>query len=58
MYKKKMYSELVFYVEACYSGSLFSGLPTDINVFATTAADPYQSAFFWVNFNFLFFIFI
>jgi len=41
MHKKKMYSELVFYVEACYSGSLFVGLPTDINVFATTSADPY-----------------
>lgn len=41
MFNKKMYSELVFYVEACYSGSLFEGLPTNINVFATTAADPY-----------------
>ena len=37
---KSLWSKLVFYMEACESGSMFKGLlPTDINVFATTAAD-------------------
>ena len=35
------YEKLVFYMEACNSGSMFEGLlPTDINVYATTAANP------------------
>jgi len=39
------FSELVFYIEACESGSIFDGLlPTDINVYATTAANPTESS--------------
>ena len=39
MQQKKLFSELVFYMEACNSGSMFAGLlPNDINVYATTAA--------------------
>jgi len=41
MHTKNMYQKLVFYMEACNGGSMFAGLlPTDINVFATTAANP------------------
>merc|ERR1719175_250391 len=46
MYSKKMYSKLVFYVEACESGSMFEGLLDDsINVFATTASNATTSSY-------------
>ncbi|KAH9118128.1 hypothetical protein AeMF1_008553 [Aphanomyces euteiches] len=39
------FKELVFYVEACESGSMFKNLlPTDINVYATTAANDHESS--------------
>ena len=39
------YKKLVFYIEACESGSIFDGtLPADINVYATTAANPSESS--------------
>lgn len=60
-HKNKMYKRLVFYLEACESGSMFNVhpllsirwslwlvqtlLPTDINVYATTAANPEESRF-------------
>jgi len=45
MHDNKMYKKLVFYMEACESGSMFQGLlPTDINVFATTAANAEESS--------------
>jgi len=41
MHTSNMYKKLVFYMEACNGGSMFANLlPADINVFATTAADP------------------
>lgn len=41
MHSKNMYRKLVFYMEACNGGSMFANLlPKDINVFATTAANP------------------
>jgi len=40
MYRKQMYSEMVIYMEACESGSMFEDiLPDNINVFAITAAN-------------------
>jgi legumain len=39
-----MYKELVFYLEACESGSMFQTLPKDIGVFATTAANAQESS--------------
>ena len=39
-----MYKELVFYLEACESGSMFQTLPKDIGVFATTAANAKESS--------------
>nr|CAX72774.1 legumain [Schistosoma japonicum] len=42
----RRYSKLVIYVEACESGSMFAGLlPTDINIYATTAARPDESSY-------------
>lgn len=45
MHRAKMYNKLVFYLEACESGSMFENLLADnINVYATTAATPSQSS--------------
>ncbi|CAL1289552.1 unnamed protein product [Larinioides sclopetarius] len=41
MHEKNMYKKMVIYIEACESGSMFEGiLPQNINVYATTAANP------------------
>ena len=46
MYEKKMYKELVFYMEACHSGSMFQDLlPKNISIYAVTAANPRESSF-------------
>ncbi|KAK4262639.1 hypothetical protein QN277_028177 [Acacia crassicarpa] len=40
------YKEMVIYVEACESGSLFEGImPTDLNVYVTTASNAEESSF-------------
>ena len=45
MYDKQMYKELVFYLEACESGSMFDGqLPDNIKIYAMTAANPSESS--------------
>jgi legumain len=45
MYDKKMYQKLVFYLEACESGSMFENiLPKNISIFATTAANAKESS--------------
>jgi legumain len=46
MYNNKQYKEMVFYIEACESGSMFNGLLKDEwNIYATTAANPYESSY-------------
>jgi len=46
MYQKKMYKELVFYLEACHSGSMFDKkLPSNISVYTTTAAHRNESSY-------------
>ncbi|KAL6064727.1 hypothetical protein STEG23_024809 [Scotinomys teguina] len=45
MYEHKMYQKMVFYIEACESGSMMNHLPDDINVYATTAANPKESSY-------------
>lgn len=46
MYNNSMYNELVFYLEACESGSMFNQiLPNNISIFATTAANPSESSY-------------
>ena len=45
MHAMNMYDEMVLYIEACESGSMFDGLLADnINVYATTAANPNESS--------------
>jgi legumain len=45
MYENKMYDEMVLYIEACESGSMFEGiLASDINVYATTASNAIESS--------------
>jgi len=45
MYDNQMYNQLVFYLEACESGSMFEGiLAQNISVYATTAANPTESS--------------
>ncbi|KAG6611764.1 Vacuolar-processing enzyme [Phytophthora cinnamomi] len=45
MHDKKMYKELVFYMEACESGSMFSdSFMKSINAYVTTAANGYESS--------------
>jgi len=40
-----MYNKLVFYMEACESGSMFENvLPTNINVYVTTASNAVESS--------------
>merc|ERR1712198_337970 len=46
MYEDKKYHKMVMYIEACESGSMFSGtLPSDINVMALTAANGSTSSY-------------
>jgi legumain len=45
MYENKLYQEIVLYIEACESGSMFDNiLPNNINVYAVTAANPDESS--------------
>ncbi|XP_054159327.1 legumain-like [Oppia nitens] len=46
MHENKRYSKLVFYIEACESGSMFNKLlPKDINIYATTASSPTEPSY-------------
>lgn len=46
MHQKKMYAKLLFYLEACESGSMFKGLLSpSLNVFATTASNATTSSY-------------
>jgi len=46
MHQKNAYKQLVFYIEACESGSMFADiLPADISIYATTASTPDQSSY-------------
>uniref|UniRef100_A0A6B2L507 Legumain prodomain domain-containing protein n=1 Tax=Arcella intermedia TaxID=1963864 RepID=A0A6B2L507_9EUKA len=45
MKERKMYGRLVFYMEACESGSMFNGVVGgDLDVYVTTASSPVQSS--------------
>lgn len=48
MWAKKQYQEAVFYLEACESGSMFQGFPTNQKFYALTAANPDESS--WGNY--------
>lgn len=44
MKDQKMFGELVFYLEACESGSMFPNLNADENIYALTASNATQSS--------------
>lgn len=45
MEEKGMFGEMVFYLEACESGSMFPSLTADQNVYAVTASNATQSSY-------------
>ncbi|KAG9395150.1 Peptidase C13 legumain [Carpediemonas membranifera] len=45
MHEHRMYKQLVFYMEACESGSMFEGKTLPPNMFTSTAANPSQSSY-------------
>ena len=46
MHQRNTYNRLVFYLEACESGSMFENLLSDsINIYATTAANAHESSY-------------
>lgn len=46
MNKQKKFAKMTIYIEACESGSMFDGLlPGNVNVYATTAANPDESSY-------------
>ena len=45
MKEKGMYKNIIYYIEACYSGSIFNQLDNDLNIYALTAASPKEQSF-------------
>uniref|UniRef100_A0A1A8IRC4 Legumain n=1 Tax=Nothobranchius kuhntae TaxID=321403 RepID=A0A1A8IRC4_NOTKU len=45
MHQNNKYKKMVFYIEACESGSMMNHLPPDIDVYATTAANAHESSY-------------
>ena len=44
MKEKKMYKNIIFYLESCYSGSMFENINPDLNVYSVTAASPSEQS--------------
>ena len=44
MHTNNLYKEMVFYLEACESGSMFLDLPKDWRIYATSASSPDESS--------------
>ena len=45
MYDDEMYKHLLIFLETCFSGSMFKGLPTNENVYVITAADATHESY-------------
>ena len=45
MYMDKQYKQMLWYVEACYSGSMFDELSPDMNITAHTASNTKESSY-------------
>ena len=45
MHDQKMYSKLVFYLEACESGSMFTELSSDMGIYAVSASSATKSSY-------------
>lgn len=44
MHENGLYNKLVFYLEACESGSMFTELRKDTRIYALSAANPHESS--------------
>ena len=44
-YLQQLYGKWVWFMEACYSGSMFPNLPDNVNIYVMTAADDQHSAY-------------
>ena len=44
MKSKKMYKNIIFCLESCYSGSMFNNINPDLNVYSITAASPSEKS--------------
>ena len=44
MKSKKMYKNIIFYLESCFSGSMFYNINSDLNVYSLTAANPSEQS--------------
>ena len=44
MKSKKMYKNIIFYLESCYSGSMFNNINPNLNVYSITAASPSEKS--------------
>ena len=44
MRKKNMYKNIIYYMESCYSGSIFTELNPELNIYALTAASPKEQS--------------
>ena len=44
LYENKKYEKLVYYLEACESGSMFLNLPAAWNIYAVSAANERESS--------------
>ena len=44
LYENKKYEKLVYYLEACESGSMFLNLPATWNIYAVSAANDRESS--------------
>jgi len=44
MFDNGMYKSLVFYLEACESGSMFEALSKDISIYGLSASNPTESS--------------
>jgi len=45
MYNNKKYKQMLWYVEACYSGSMFAKLSPDMNITSHTASNAHESSY-------------
>lgn len=45
MHAKNIYNNLIYYLDASYSGSMLKTLPDDLNIYATTSANPHESSY-------------
>jgi len=45
MKEKGMYKNIIFYIESCYSGSIFNELNADLNIYSITSASPKEQSY-------------